>query len=213
MQYRKINDCEQLLRGDLRLIQAQLIDYTIHLREELKLSASTINSRLFAIKKFYDNNDIELKWKRIKQYIDNKKKKNRKDRSYTLLEISKMLEKADQRGKVAILLMSSSGIRVGALSSLKIRSLERIDKYQLYKITVYEGEEEYITFCTPECAQAIDSYLEYRQRHGEHPLEEDSPLIREEFDIHDEIRAARPRQLDAQAFRKMIKILDFVQEL
>ena len=93
MQYRKIDDCEQLLRGDLRLIQAQLIDYTIHLREELKLSASTINSRLSAIKKFYDNNDIELKWKRIKQYIGNKKKKNRKDRPYTLLEISKMLEK------------------------------------------------------------------------------------------------------------------------
>jgi hypothetical protein len=67
MQYRKIDDCEQLLRGDLRLIQAQLIDYTIHLREELKLSASTINSRLSAIKKFYDNNDIELKWKRSEQ--------------------------------------------------------------------------------------------------------------------------------------------------
>jgi hypothetical protein len=67
MQYRKIDDCEQLLRGDLRLIQTQLIDYTIHLREELKLSASTINSRLSAIKKFYDNNDIELKWKRSEQ--------------------------------------------------------------------------------------------------------------------------------------------------
>jgi hypothetical protein len=117
-----------------------------------------------------------------------------------------MLEKADQRGKVAILLMFSSGMRVGALSSLKIRNLERIDKYQLYKITVYEGDdEEYVTFCTPECTAAIDSYLEYRQRHGEHPLGEDSPLLREEFDIHDEIRATKPRWLDVQAFRKMIK--------
>jgi hypothetical protein len=71
-----------------------------------------------------------------------------------------MLEKADQRGRIAILLTSSSGIRVGALTSLKLRNLERIDKYNLYKITVYENEdEEYITFYTPECATAIDSYL------------------------------------------------------
>jgi hypothetical protein len=36
-----------------------------------------------------------------------------------------MLEKADQWGKIAILLMCSSGIRVGGLSSLKIRNLEK----------------------------------------------------------------------------------------
>ena len=36
-----------------------------------------------------------------------------------------MLEKADQWGKIAILLMCSSGIRVGRLSSLKIRNLEK----------------------------------------------------------------------------------------
>ena len=70
----------------------------------------------------------------------------------THFEITKILEKADLRGKVAILLMASAGLRVGALPSLKIRSLERIDKYQLYKITVYENaDEEYFTFCTPEC--------------------------------------------------------------
>jgi integrase len=51
----------------------------------------------------------------------------RKDRPYTIKEISKMLEKADQGGKIAIFLMCSSGIRVEALSSLKIRNLEKID--------------------------------------------------------------------------------------
>jgi hypothetical protein len=51
-----------------------------------------------------------------------------------------MLEKTDQRGKVAILLMCSSGMRVGA--SLKIRNLEKIDRYGIYKITVYENEDE-----------------------------------------------------------------------
>ena len=71
-----------------------------------------------------------------------------------------MLEKADQRGRVAILLMASTGMRVGAIPLLKIRNLERLEKYSLYKVTVYENEdEEYITFCTPECAKEIESYL------------------------------------------------------
>jgi integrase len=177
------------------------------MREELKISAATINTRIAPIKKFYDTNDIELKWKKIKSYVGrSKSKNNRKDRPYTHYEIAKMLEKADQRGRVTILLMASAGIRVGALPSLKIRDLQRVEKYSIHKITVYENEpEEYTTFCTSECASAIDSYLEYRQRHGERPLKEDAPLIREEFDINDEIRAARPRAITVQNFKKMIK--------
>ena len=49
-------------------------------------------------------------------------------------------------------------------------------------------------FCTPECKRVIDSYLQYRKLHGER-LNEDSPLIREQFDIHDEIQAAHPKSL------------------
>ena len=207
MQYKKVDSCDLLLQEDPRLAQQRLIDYIIYMREELKISAATINTRIAPIKKFYDTNDIELKWKRIKSYVGrSKSKNNRKDRPYTHYEIAKMLEKADQRGRVVIILMASAGLRVGALPSLKIRDLQRVEKYSIYKISVYENEpEEYTTFCTSECASAIDSYLEYRQRHGERPLKEDAPLIREEFDINDEIRAARPRALTVQNFKKMIK--------
>jgi integrase len=188
-----------------------LIDYIIYMREELKIASLSINTKIAPLRKFYDCNDIELRWKKIKSYIGRNKsgrsvKGSKKDRPYTHEEIHKMLEKADQRGRVSILLMSSAGIRVGALSSLRIRNLEKIEDYSLYKITVYEGEdEEYFTFCTPECAKEIDSYLEYRQRHYEHPLKEDSPLIREEFDIDDEIRAAHPRTISVETFKKMIR--------
>jgi integrase len=122
------------------------------MREELKIASSTINTRIAAVRKFYDCNDIELKWKKIKSYVGRartNKNKGKKDRPYTSLEILKMLEKADERGRAIILLMASTGMRAGALPSLKIRNLERIEKYSLYKITVYENEdEEYITFCT-----------------------------------------------------------------
>lgn len=187
MQFRKIQDCNQLVEEDPKIIQTKLIDYVISLREENKLNAATIQSRIAAVKKFYDTNDIEIKWKKVNSYIG-KGRKSKKDRPYTRSEIVKMLEKVDQRARVAILLMCSSGIRVGAIPTLKLRNLEKIEKYNIYKITVYENEvEEYITYCTPECRIAIDSYLEYRRRHGEHPIKEDSPLIREEFNIHDQI--------------------------
>jgi integrase len=210
MTFRKVETCDELLQQqDVKIIQSQIIDYVIYMREEQRKTAPTINTNLATIHKFYDTNDIELKWKRIKMYIgrgNNNNKSSKRDRPYSSFEISKMLEKADQRGRVAILLMSSTGMRVGALPSLRIRNLERMDKYNLYKITVYENEpEEYMTFCTPECAAAIDSYLEYRERNGERPLSEDSPLIREEFDINDEIRAVKPKMLGMEAFRRMIK--------
>jgi integrase len=188
------------------VIQSQLIEYVIYMKEELKLSRNTIYSRLSAVEKFYETNDIELRWKKIKSYIGHGgKKRSKKDRPYTHVEIAKMIEEADQKGKIAILLMFSGGIRVGALASLKIGDLEKNEKYGIYKIRVYDSEEgEYTTFCSLECSNIIDSYLAYRQLHGERPLKEDSPLIREDFLIDDEIRASRPRFLAVQTMRKMI---------
>lgn len=53
--------------------------------------------------------------------------------------------------------------------------MERFD--YLYKITVYSGDnEEYFTFCTPECSSEIDSYLEYGTRRGE-TITQDSYLV------------------------------------
>jgi hypothetical protein len=59
------------------------------------------------------------------------------------------------------LLIASTGIRIGAVHPLRLRSLSKVDSYGLYEITIYENtNEEYITFCTPEAARAIDCYLE-----------------------------------------------------
>ena len=70
-------------------------------------------------------------------------------------------------------------MRIGALPSIKISDLERIDK--LYKLNVYAGDrEEYFTFTTPECAKEIDSYLEYRKKRGE-TIGKDSYLIVRKF--------------------------------
>jgi hypothetical protein len=82
-----------------------------------------------------------------------------------------------------------------------MKHLQNIEQYNLYKITVYENEEEDNTFCTPQCKSVIDSYLQYRKLHGER-LNDDAPLIREQFDINDEIQAAYPKSLTSDTLKK-----------
>jgi hypothetical protein len=67
-----------------------------------------------------------------------------------------VLEKVDQRGRTVILLMCPTGMREGAIHSIKIAHLQKL--HDTYKIIVYKNEpDEYITFCSPECAQAEHS--------------------------------------------------------
>jgi hypothetical protein len=65
----------------------------------------------------------------------------------------------------------------------------------IYKIVVYEGsEEQYFTFCTPECTAAIEGYLTSRERAGE-KLHKDAPLIREQYNSNDLLKIQHPKQL------------------
>jgi hypothetical protein len=122
-----------------------------------------------AIKHACEMNDVILNWKKMKKFIrtDNRDNSiNGKDRGYTHEEINKILEFSDQRSKTAFLVLASTDIRIRGLELIRISNLERID--DLYKIIVYSGDkEEYITFCTPECANEIDAYLDFRKRRGE----------------------------------------------
>lgn len=76
-------------------------------------------------------------------------------------------------------------MRLGALSELKLKHLKKIPEYNIYQVTVYENtKDEHYTFCTSECAKAIDDYLQYRRKCGERiDVEEgNAPVIRERFD-------------------------------
>ena len=92
--------------------------------------------------------------------------------------------------------MSSSGLRHGAVNILKLRDLEKIEKYNIYQITAYRKSKKYSykTFCTPECKALIDSYLDYRKHEGEQ-LKGNSPLIREQFNTNDKLKVNNPRHL------------------
>ena len=63
--------------------------------------------------------------------------------------------------------MVSSGIRIGATYTMQKVDLVEIPSgiRHLYKIAVYaRTRDKYYTFCTPECYDAIQEYLDYQKR-------------------------------------------------
>jgi integrase len=189
---------------------------------------------LVAIKKFYYvNSDYQFKWDLITSYLgnddtdddyynkklslvvtgqedddydDDSSEEVGEDRPYSKEEIKIMFNAAqDIRVKIVISLLSSSGLRHGAVNILKLRDLDKLDKYNICKITAYRKSRKfkYDTFCTPECTTLIDSYLEYRKKQGEQ-LKGNSPLIREQFNTTDKLKINSPRHLTSKSIRSMI---------
>ena len=178
------------------MIEAKIIEFILSLRDEGK-SYYAISNYLLPIKTFYKINDVVLNGYKITKFMPERIKVNR-DRAYSHEEIGKMLEIADERMRVVILLLASSGIRIGAIPSIKLRNL------QDSKITIYESaNEEYFTFITPECKKAIDFYLDFRSRYGE-KLNDNSYLIREQFDIRN---PGKPKEISHRTIQWNIRIL------
>jgi integrase len=158
-----------------------------------------------AVHKFYDMNDVDLKWKRINSY-QGEFYRVLEDRSYTHEEISKMVNNSSLRNKAIILLMASTGLRVGAIGELRIKDLTPINEYGgLYKIGIYAKflRDHYFSYCTPECRRAIDAYLDYRRRYGER-LTPESPLFRKEYDKEDSEQVAHPLVINGMTIYYMI---------
>jgi integrase len=179
-----LSDVNDLLTFDQKTIQTQIINYILMLKKERKISATTIGLYVAAVIHFYAMNDVIVNRKKIGMYIGEYIKKQ-KDKAYTNEQIQRLLDFSDERSKALILLLTSTGMRIGAIADLRLSHITRIKEYDLYRISVYEGtREEYFCYTTPEAAKSLDIYLEYRTRSGE-KLTEKSPLFREQFDVND----------------------------
>ncbi|MDH5417319.1 MAG: site-specific integrase [Nitrosopumilus sp.] len=181
----------QLAKKNPKKVQHMIIDYV----EEKKsfTSGSTLQQTRAALKHFFEMNDIEegINWSKISKIIPHAKKTG-SDRAPTVEEIRLMLKAADTRTRCVILVCCSSGIRVGAFGGMTWGDLSPIYKKNndgektitTAKLTVYGGErEEYITFVTPECYDALEQYKRSRELIGERVTSK-SPLIRDSWDNH-----------------------------
>jgi integrase len=193
----------------------KIIDYIMNLRKQ-KLSYSSINTRVSAVYHFYCMNDVLLNRQKINKY-KGEFRTVVKDRAYTREEIHKLLDNADLRMKICILLMASGGLRLGAIPSIKLKHLEGgsdfissdlghdSKKSTPPKLTIYENSnEEYYTFITPECASLIKEYINYRRRNGEKVTPE-AHLIRNDFNIYQPLKLRQTaRAITKHTIREII---------
>jgi integrase len=207
LKMRRGEDYDKLLAPDIPMIQSQIIDFIIYCKDTKQLSPSSIRGNVAAIKLFYEINDIDLKWRKINRF-QGEFYRVVEDRSYTHEEIKKMVDVADLRDKAIILLMASTGMRLGAVPPLKMKDLTEINHYGgLYQIDVYKKyKEQYISYCTPEARMTIDDYLEFRRRLGER-LQDTTPLFRKHFDKYDSMQVAHPIPITASTIKYLIKEL------
>jgi integrase len=193
-----------ILGKDTRKIEIQIIDFLVSLKKR-GLVYSSVKSHFCAIAHFYIMNDIVLNRKKIIKFIDTEEKRKSNNTGYNTEQIIQLVSGSDLRIKVIILIYASTGIRLGALHALKIRDIKFLAGPKLYQIKVYQGyKEEYITFCTPECAYHLDLYLDYRKRFGE-KISPDAPLIREQFNSTDILRTKHPRHIDIKTISKILR--------
>ena len=137
----------------------------------------------YAIKYFYDSNEVDLgalKWKWLKKFMGEATPINN-DRAYTKEEINKLLGFCDIKLKAVVLLLASTGMRIGALSTmLKSHLIEKGDCYLIKVYNGIKGKGQYSTYCTPEARKAVEDYFQLREQYGE-KLTPNSPLFRDDF--------------------------------
>lgn len=192
---------------DTKKIEDHITDFITCMKKEGK-SFRAIYNYVSAICKYYRMNRVSLDTKHIREYLP-EFKKSKKDRPYEYEDIRRLLDIADERMRTVVLLLASTGMRIGAIPGLRLRNIEKVSTdsgLAIYKVTVYEGfNQEYTTFCTPECSTAIDNYLKMRERYGE-KLNTNSFLIREQFDVRDPFAISKCKEIKANTLT--IKLID-----
>jgi integrase len=93
--------------------------------ERGEVTAGTINNWLKAVRLFLEMNDAFLNWKKIKRMLP-MIRRYALDRVPTLEELREILDAADIRGKALTLVLVSSGIREGAVPSLRVSDYRKL---------------------------------------------------------------------------------------
>lgn len=206
LKYLKTEDPDDLLnyKDNPKVIQDQIIAYMIHLKNPpFSLRYATRSQYLAGIMTFYELNDVILNKKKIYRYLGEEERPI-ENRGYNTDEMTRMLEFCDVRVRAIILFLASTGVRIRAITELRLEDLTDIPEHGLYQVRVYAAaKERYFTFSTPEASTAVNVYLKYRETCGE-KLKPTSPLFRDQFDRNDPYSVRNPQPIKLRALEWLI---------
>jgi integrase len=156
-------------------------------KELEKYAHATVRNRIFGVKKWFELSGIKVDWDKIE--LPTSAEISETDRAPSKDELKLLLDHASgARDRAAILVLSSSGLRIGTLLSLKVGDADfsypdvaRI-KVERKRGRKFMGKRMgsqgrvFFTFITPEARKSLQEYLEERKRTKE-KLTSESPLI------------------------------------
>jgi integrase len=162
----------------------KFIDYAL---DELGKSHSTVRNYVHGVKKWLELNGVKVDWAKIEMPTATETVET--DRAPTKEELKILLNHASScRDRFIINVLTSSGLRIGTLLSLKIGDVDssppdvaiiRVEKARGRKFGSKRSRGSgrlYVTFMTPEAKISMQQYLNEREVSGE-KLTADSPLI------------------------------------
>ncbi|MEM2305432.1 MAG: tyrosine-type recombinase/integrase [Candidatus Methanomethylicia archaeon] len=136
------------------------------------LAPKTVSVWSSALRKFFDSNNIEVKRRvRIKTFVINESALPSRD------DLRRILNKCSLRTKTAILILASSGLRVGELLNLKIGDIDLESNPAMIMVKALKTKERKsrVTFMSDEAREILREYIEERRRRE--MISDDSPVI------------------------------------
>jgi len=147
-------------------------DFILFLASENK-APKTVAAWGASLKKFFAANGLPVTEKvQIKVYNVHEDELPKKE------DLQKALKLADVKARTVLLLLASSGMRIGELHQLKLSDIDLTSDPPKITIKSSKAKERKsrITFITPEARKALEDYLQKRKIVG-HTLTPDSPVI------------------------------------
>lgn len=200
---------DKIVKCTPETIERMLMQYIVYLKKNAvtqgqtkpqvgRIHINSIANYVFPVKHFlrksYGKKFQHIDWERIKDMIPERIRTEY--RAYTKEEIRSLLEVANLRMRVIVLLMTSGGMRVGALPALKFKNIhelsndmpipqavnERISGKTMGTVSLYadSAKDHYFSFLNIECMATLKRWIDYRIHLGEN-LSEESYVIRDTF--------------------------------
>lgn len=156
-----------------------------------KYAHLTVRNFLFGIKKWFELNGVKVDWDKIE--FPTSAVTQEMDRAPSKEELKRLLNHASgSRDRTVILLLTSSGLRIGTLLSLKVGDVNlnypdvaciKVERKRGRKfVSKRRGGQGrvYFSWMTPEAKKALMQYLQEREQAGE-KLTKNSPLIGDSY--------------------------------
>ncbi len=136
-------------------------------------SPNSIAAFCTGVKKLLESNGVEVgRRPKIKVYTLSESMLPKRQ------ELKRIVDSCDARQRAAILILASSGLRVGELLRLRMGDIDFDLKPPMIRVRGSEAKERKsrITFMSDEAYEALQAYLDRRRILG-HSLDKDSPVI------------------------------------